>query len=286
MGSLNVKGKMPYTIINLEHYATAEDGADLRQDIYVPDPQQFPGPRPAIIIVNSGGFASYQISSGMTRWAEDGATKGYVMYLPHLREDNTRHWIPGQTVNGIYPTQINDCKRCVLAALADPRCNGQIIIGGGSGGASIALYVALDVNPQTDPVPWDQTKRPLACAAYSPATDFSDRTPSSNLAYFVQTTETWSDTYLLALLYARSPVSFIVGNDRPIFVVDGGNHDAGEPGNDTMPATQRPLLTAALDAQGDTNYTSIHLPDGGHAFANYAATADQLWPWVSGILGA
>ncbi len=64
----------------------------------------------------------------------------------------------GQTSNGHPPDQTDDAKRQILAALADPQCNGSIYLVGGSGGGTLALWCALD--SATGLVPgWDNNAR-------------------------------------------------------------------------------------------------------------------------------
>lgn len=274
---------MPHTINRLVHFATAEDGADLKWDEYVPAGA---GPFPTLIIINAAGFNQYINAPGMQHWAADGAERGYLVFLPHLRLVGSANWIPGQTVDGTYPTQINDAKRAVVAALADARCNGSIISGGGSGGGAIALYIALDTATQSTPIAWDATKRPLGCVAMSAATDFSDRTPDDNLNYFTATVTAFSNGNPdLTYQHSISPVSYLHGSDRPIFIIDGGDSENGDPGNDSMPASQWRNMVAALNAHSDTDYFSKHITTGGHAFDNYQFASDSLglWDWTASI---
>src|SRR5207244_5111001 len=52
--------------------------------------------------------------------------------------------LPGQTSSGRPPDQTDDVKRQILAALADPHCNGSIYLVGGSAGGCLSLWVMLD----------------------------------------------------------------------------------------------------------------------------------------------
>lgn len=70
------------------------------------------------------------------------------------------HRLDGQsdTDYGYAPEQTDDLKRQILAALADPQCNGNIYLVGGSAGGTLALWCALD--PATGAVTgWDETAR-------------------------------------------------------------------------------------------------------------------------------
>ncbi|MEP6975845.1 MAG: alpha/beta hydrolase fold domain-containing protein [Spartobacteria bacterium] len=66
--------------------------------------------------------------------------------------------LPDQTSIGRAPDQTDDAKRQILAALADPQCNGSIYLIGGSAGGTLALWCALD--SATGAVPgWNDTVR-------------------------------------------------------------------------------------------------------------------------------
>ncbi len=66
--------------------------------------------------------------------------------------------LDGQNTSGRAPAQTDDAKRQILAALADPQCNGSIYLVGGSGGGTLALWCALD--SATGAVPgWNNTAR-------------------------------------------------------------------------------------------------------------------------------
>lgn len=277
---------MAYTVVTELGYATAEDGARLDRVVYVPDPTLFPGPRPALILFHAPGFKNgTQINNQERNWLIDAANRGVIGYAPTTRALGTPH-IVDQTVEGFYPTQINDAKRAILGAIADARCNGQYIVGGGSGGASLAAYLALDTTTQASPVAWDTTKRPLGGIVLSVASDFSDRTlPEDNIDYFTFVSEGWTNIQDpdSVTQRARSPVAFVTADARPLYIVDGGNREGGDTGNDSMPAAQRLRLVEELDSVGATNYVSIHVPTGGHAFSLYAGQRDPIWAWMDAL---
>jgi dienelactone hydrolase len=58
---------------------------------------------------------------------------------------------------GTAPEQTDDLKRQILAALADPQCNGKIYLVGGSAGGCLALWCALD--PASTVTGWNETAR-------------------------------------------------------------------------------------------------------------------------------
>ena len=83
--------------------------------------------------------------------------------------------LEGQTSDGHAPDQTDDIKRQILAALADPRCNGSIYLVGGSGGGCLALWCALDST--TGAVPqWNESVRQKikAVVSLSGPTNFCD----------------------------------------------------------------------------------------------------------------
>jgi pimeloyl-ACP methyl ester carboxylesterase len=59
--------------------------------------------------------------------------------------------------HSIFLTQTDDLKRQILSALADPDCNGNIYLVGGSAGGSLALWCALD--PASTVSGWGETAR-------------------------------------------------------------------------------------------------------------------------------
>ena len=67
--------------------------------------------------------------------------------------------INGQTTAGVAPAQTDDAKRHILAALADPRCNGSIYLIGGSAGGCLALWCGLDSATSTSVPGWDNNAR-------------------------------------------------------------------------------------------------------------------------------
>jgi pimeloyl-ACP methyl ester carboxylesterase len=76
---------------------------------------------------------------------------------------------------GYAPEQTDDLKRQILAALADPQCNGNIYLVGGSAGGTLALWCALD--PAAGAVSgWNETARShiKAIVSFSGPTQFCD----------------------------------------------------------------------------------------------------------------
>ena len=84
------------------------------------------------------------------------------------------HQLP--TDKGYAPEQTDDLKRQILAALADPQCNGNIYLVGGSAGGCLVLWCALDPAPASTVSGWDETARShiKGVVSFSGPTDFCD----------------------------------------------------------------------------------------------------------------
>jgi pimeloyl-ACP methyl ester carboxylesterase len=91
--------------------------------------------------------------------------------------------LPGQSQSdpGTAPEQTDDLKRQILAALADPQCDGNIYLVGGSAGGCLALWCALD--PASTVSGWDESARAhiKAVVSLSGPTDFCDWSDDPNI---------------------------------------------------------------------------------------------------------
>lgn len=90
--------------------------------------------------------------------------------------------LPKQRTDGHAPAQTDDLKRQILAALADPQCNGSIYLIGGSAGGTLALWVALD--PAAGAVTgWNESVRAhiKAVVSLSGPTNFCDLMNPGNI---------------------------------------------------------------------------------------------------------
>jgi acetyl esterase/lipase len=72
---------------------------------------------------------------------------GFLVFQVETRLAPPGH-LPDQVTSdkGYAPKQTDDLKRQILAALADPQCNGSIYLVGGSAGGTLALWCALACN--------------------------------------------------------------------------------------------------------------------------------------------
>jgi pimeloyl-ACP methyl ester carboxylesterase len=94
--------------------------------------------------------------------------------------------LPNQTSDGHAPDQTDDLKRQILAALADPQCNGSIYLVGGSAGGTLALWCALDAASTV--AGWNEAARAhiKAVVSLSGPTDFCDWRNPGNVPDLMQ----------------------------------------------------------------------------------------------------
>jgi acetyl esterase/lipase len=87
------------------------------------------------------------------------------------------------TDNGYAPEQTDDLKRQILAALADPQCNGNIYLVGGSAGGCLVLWCALD--PASTVTGWNEAARShiKAVVSLSGPTQFCDWTDPGTIPH-------------------------------------------------------------------------------------------------------
>ena len=99
-----------------------------------------PTERQASYDLQQAGFLVFQVDH---RLAPPGGLEGQYLWIGDM---------------GRFPEQTDDLKRQILAALADPECNGSIYLVGGSAGGTLALWVMLD--PTAGAVTgWDNNAR-------------------------------------------------------------------------------------------------------------------------------
>lgn len=129
--------------------------------------------------------------------------------------------LDGQMSSGISPAQYDDAERQILAALADPQCNGSIYLVGGSAGGCLALWCALDSATHTA-TGWNNAARLhiKAVVSFSGPTDLSnwDHPGLTDAQYlgFKQGADRYAGlpfnpdpTYDYTILHNASPVSLI-----------------------------------------------------------------------------
>jgi acetyl esterase/lipase len=144
-------------------------------------------PWPTILVIHGGGFKRGAPFPGylsetvdIINTATDLANAGYYVLVVAYRLAPPNA-IPGQTCgphSGLDPWQEYDVEAMIEAAHADGRV-GKIGVIGGSGGATHAIWAALDTRTDDANVwPfWRPAYRPTAAVGLSGAYDLSDRTP-------------------------------------------------------------------------------------------------------------
>lgn len=195
---------------------------------------------------------------------------GFLVFQVDHRLAPPNH-LPGQHTTGIAPAQTDDAKRQILAALADPQCNGSIYLVGGSAGGCLALWCALD---SASTVPgWDKNAllHIKAVVSFSGPANLDDwshpdlpdyegfEKPVDNYVGLV-----WPD-HTHGPLLAASPVNLITTgaatSSPPVFLV-GTQYD-------TVSHTQQDDMVNALNSIGVTPIYYYFPGSSNHAFNNW-----------------
>ncbi len=197
---------------------------------------------------------------------------GFLVFQVNHRLAPPGH-LTGQHTSGIAPAQTDDLKRQILAALADPQCNGIIYLVGGSAGGTLALWCALDATSSV--TGWDNNARLhiKAVVSLSGPTNLDDWShPDLSDDDYVQF-ETRVDKYV-GLVYpdhthgpllAASPWNLIetgLATSSPPVRLYGSQYD-------TVSHTQQDDMKSALLSIGATvTYTYFEGSDN-HAYDNW-----------------
>jgi acetyl esterase/lipase len=239
-----------------------DPGCALHWAVFAPDQNTWgSGPYPVCLLIHGGKFQSGTPTDSpeQDQAALDMAAAGYLALSIEYREAGSQP-LPGQTTTGQYDQQPTDCEMALNAALADPRCNGKVVVIGGSAGATHAAMLCDS---------WNTSNKPLAAVLLSPATKFDDRTEVGyeSLSEFISAIQIYTNTNDssggLSTQLADSPVSFVTSASKPMFIVFSIN--------DEMPYTQLGDFTSALNSAGVTNYEQTTLGGSGHAWDNWAS---------------
>jgi acetyl esterase/lipase len=252
--SAQAKGNEPS-----ELYAIASDGTPLHWTVYTPEGT---GPWSAVLVIHPGCFVGGSPTTGpdMVNCSRELAAAGFIVFSIEYRLAPDGKLV-GQVSDGRFPDQSDDTRLAVLAARADPRCNGKVGAVGGSSGGYQAAFTAGTGTPGQDRID--------VGVSLSGAYDLSDFSPNPNLADFVKNVTNYvgvAETDVAALQNA-SPVYLIDSGTVPLFLV----HSSDDP----MPYSQLADMTRALDALGVTNYWAQTIPGYNHAFANWETVKDS-----------
>ena len=203
------------------------------------------------------GFLVFQIEH---RLAPDGLLEGQ-----HQHDTS-----PEGIASGRPPQQTDDVKQQILAALADPDCNGTIFLIGGSSGGCHALWVALD--PTSGNIAdWnsDVVAKIKGVVSLSGVTDLGSREHDADedINEFIIGIENYTNTALLLgmeaynIQEAVSPITLVANAAHIPPVLLYATED------DSVPHQQAENMRTALQAKG-ADVTEYTMPGNAHCF-NY-----------------
>ncbi len=109
------------------------------------------------IVIHGGGYSAGEMQTAV---AQDLSQYGFLSVAieyrlapPHLEMNSPPHPFPGQNLirdDGHFPEQTDDVRDAIIHYRSDPRSNGEVVVIGGSAGASHALYLAATGTPGND----------------------------------------------------------------------------------------------------------------------------------------
>ena len=109
------------------------------------------------IVIHGGGYRSGDMQTEVARDLSQcgflGVAIEYRLAPPHLEMNSPPHPFPGQNFirdDGHYPEQTDDVRDAIIHYRNDPRSNGEVVVIGGSAGASHSLYLAATGTPGND----------------------------------------------------------------------------------------------------------------------------------------
>jgi acetyl esterase/lipase len=109
------------------------------------------------IVIHGGGYDSGDMQTSIARDLSQhgflGVAIEYRLAPPHLEMNSPPHAFPGQNDiqdDGHYPEQTEDVRDAIIHYRDDPRSNGEVVVIGGSAGASHSLYLAARGTPGYD----------------------------------------------------------------------------------------------------------------------------------------
>lgn len=274
---------VPGTVAIPEQFQKEGHGV-LAWEAFTPTPAPSASP-PGVVLVHGGGWnmeSSFEIEGE----AKDLATAGYYVvsvnydlapcgYIPgqpcHDQDDTTPGWWVGR--------QTDDVKAFVTALEASGQVDpNKIGIVGGSAGATLAAFIAMDTNYSGAFVwpYWTADARPVCAVLLSAPYDFSDRTPADGQSAMNPATvlafENFSQTNIPDEQRSLSPVS-LVSSDVPfvpLFMISSEF-------DDTVPHQQWVDMICALESNGVSTsaYKTLLLKGSG---ALFRLLAECRWP--------
>jgi pimeloyl-ACP methyl ester carboxylesterase len=176
---------LPAIVIGLTAYFTIGVLAGRAQIMYAPEPSAAGTPPPGVIetykvvngmsiratvynpgdgnthrvaiVIHGGVFNSgdmeTSIAQELSQYGFMGVAIEYRLAPPHTEMNTPAHPFPGQNDigdDGHYPEQTDDVRDAIVHYRNDPRSNGEVVLIGGSAGASHSLYLAATGTPGFD----------------------------------------------------------------------------------------------------------------------------------------
>ncbi len=265
---------MPANEETLDSKYQPPDGDILHRFRFVP-PNAVPGQRfPTVLMFPPDVFYLDYGDHGVPseRWATyDLQQAGFLVFQVDHRLAPPGA-LPGQTSSGRAPAQTDDAKRQILAALADPQCNGSVYLIGGSAGGTLALWSGLESAAGAVTL-WDNSARLKikAVVSFSGVTDPSNwdhpGIPDPDYEDFKFRVDKYVGltypAYDYTTLYAASPVSLITNgatSSPPVMLY------ASE--FDTVSYKQAEEMNTALNGIGVLVTYTFFQGSSNHAFKN------------------
>jgi acetyl esterase/lipase len=263
-----------------------DDETVLRRVRFAPDPAVHgSGPYPTVISIPATLFRSGECYGGQSQRVATRELKeaGYLVFqVEHRLAPPNTLWGQDQhdpntqkgRESGRPPQQSNDIKQQILAALADPNCNGDIFLIGGSSGGTHALWMALDPAPTVPEWNANKVAKIKAVVSFSGPTYLSWRDPDPNqdIDGFIDTVENYTNTKNDPTpepeQYDASPIKFVEDTTNTLSYIPPIRMYATE--GDSVPYQQGADMRAAFDIPYPSADVEFYLVNNGslHAF-NY-----------------
>jgi len=130
------------------------NGMSIRATVYnVEDGQR----HRVAIVIHGGGYSAggmqTAVAEDLSQYGFLGVAIEYRLAPPHLEMNSPSHPFPGQDFirdDGHFPEQTDDVRDAIIHYRNDPRSNGEVVVIGGSAGASHSLYLAATGTPGID----------------------------------------------------------------------------------------------------------------------------------------
>ncbi len=277
-----------HTIADIGHPTGSNNdpGCPRTATMYVPDPAVHPEPWHCIVATESAFFQN--TGNGPITPLTDFANAGFLGLFVHVRL--IVDTLAGQTTDGKYPQQTDDMKVAMRYMRTNPGGFGYTVTGkvasiGGSAGAYIALWMALDGTAALD--------KADAAICLSPVTDMSNRDTVSGLfkgvcQQYGRTTAADTPSELATLL-SESPIALTLATANPILHFNGDNEQ--------MPLTEFSRMVTAMATAGAAGYTPVlntgnplgrlhswaYWTTGTHGGLPFTGVSDTAIAWLTSV---